>query len=206
MREATPLFMALLLLLPPLISANAGESICTPNWQCTEWGDCINDYQTRMCWTENKACEGTSPHEEQACVSKFKLQGPAGSQQSGEGIPQSLFDITFTLNEQRIEDSKNLALTVTMQNFGAEYVPTRLIYIIYNEGGVGVYSDIDEKRVYVQNDFIKTFDDLTLPKGDYTVSLTVQYAGIVEEFNQPFEIRPSFWFIIRGIVGRGFNQ
>jgi uncharacterized repeat protein (TIGR01451 family) len=41
---------------------------CTPNWQCTEWSECIDDVQTRTCTDLNNCgTEEGKPAESQAC-------------------------------------------------------------------------------------------------------------------------------------------
>lgn len=206
---------------------------CANAWGCAEWGDCINDYQTRTCLLVDTACNAVpAPAEEQACVSDFELEGAAGSQSerlegqsqeqetspsepapeeqsSGaeeEAIPENLFDITFALRSDIIERSQDLSLVVTLQNFGTRYVPARLVYIIYDENGRSVHSDVEETRVYTDQSFIKTFTDLDLNEGNYEITLTVQYAGITEEFSQPFEIRASTWTMIKNLFARGMNK
>ncbi len=43
--------------------------ICTPNWSCTEWSECINNSQTRIC-TDLNSCNDLSdkPSETQSCI------------------------------------------------------------------------------------------------------------------------------------------
>jgi len=50
---------------------NQTESdLCTPNWQCTEWSECINNQQTRLCVDENNcSAELNKPSELQSCIS-----------------------------------------------------------------------------------------------------------------------------------------
>lgn len=48
---------------------NILKKICTPDWQCTSWGKCINGGQWRNCTDFNKCGVATGmPHESQPCA------------------------------------------------------------------------------------------------------------------------------------------
>ena len=44
-------------------------TICEPNWTCSEWSECVDDKQTRVCTDENSCGdESDKPAEEQECT------------------------------------------------------------------------------------------------------------------------------------------
>ncbi len=46
--------------------------VCEENWQCTEWGSCINDEQTRICNDLNNCnTNNNKPEEIQTCISSY---------------------------------------------------------------------------------------------------------------------------------------
>jgi len=62
------IFIILLFLLVCLNIICAEENNCTPNWQCTNWSDCVGEIQIRSCIDPN-SCENDSakPVENQPC-------------------------------------------------------------------------------------------------------------------------------------------
>jgi len=122
-----------------------------------------------------------------------------------ETIPEELFDITFDLEESALAESDKLVVWITLQNFGRRYVPARLVYSVTDNQGEEVYRSFEELRVYTDQSIIKRFDDLILEQGDYTLSMSVEYAGIVEEFSDNFSIETGIFSIIKRFFARLFS-
>jgi len=47
-------------------SSGGGRTICTPDWVCSDWSECIDGLQTREC-NDTKHCGATSPNTEMEC-------------------------------------------------------------------------------------------------------------------------------------------
>lgn len=148
---------------------------CTYKWDCTEWSKCVNRKQTRTC-VNIGTCPGTyrKPAEETNCMPK---------------LPAQLFDITLRLEDDTISDSKELTAWVSFESFGTEPTPADLTYIILDESGNEVYSEIGDVIVYTEEFVIKKFDKLDLEFGKYTLDLLIEYADVTEEFKQDFEVK-----------------
>lgn len=61
---------------------------CITDWDCTDWGECINNTQIRTCYKIDENCyAGTAPEETQPCtpnaIISQKINGTAG--QNGTG-------------------------------------------------------------------------------------------------------------------------
>ncbi len=122
-----------------------------------------------------------------------------------ETIPEELFDITFDLEESVLGESDKLVVWITLQNFGRRYVPARLIYSVTDNKGKEVYRSFEELRVYTDQSIIKRFDDLVLEQGDYTLKMSVEYAGIVEEFSDNFSVETGIFSVIKRFFARLFK-
>jgi len=107
-------------------------------------------------------------------------------------VPEELFDITFDLEQNSLSKSDKLVVWVTLQNFGKRYVPARVIYTVTDETQTEVYKEFEEIRVYTDESIIKQFDNMVLEEGDYSLTMKVEYAGIVEEFSQDFAVETGF--------------
>ncbi len=50
------------------------EETCIASTTCREWGDCINDHQTKVCISVNEDCSESETTEEQECVTENPFQ------------------------------------------------------------------------------------------------------------------------------------
>ena len=58
-----------LILVLSICSISAQENNCTPDWQCTEWSECIGKTQIRSCVDFNTCANNLpKPVEEQSCI------------------------------------------------------------------------------------------------------------------------------------------
>jgi len=162
-----------------------GEETCSE--ECTEEESC-----SESCSTDDEGVESC----EETCETSESCEEvcEAGEESCEEvceevcEVPDELFDITFDLEQNSLSKSDKLVIWVTLQNFGKRYVPARMIYTVTDETGVEVYKKFEEIRVYTDESIIKQFDDMVLEEGDYVLSMSVEYAGIVEEFSDDFSI------------------
>jgi len=201
---------------------------CKAQWECSVWGDCINDYQTRSCENLKPTCSGEKPEERNSCgsgveqleeveetipeepipeeevIEEVPEEEPIPEEVTGEvpeevieevpeeesieEIPEELLDASIMLEENIISRSEDLTVRVFLESFGRKFVSARLIYIILDSEGNSIYSSFDESRVYTERVMTKRFEDLDLGEGEYTLNVNIEYAGILEEFDQRFEI------------------
>lgn len=248
---------------------------CEISWDCSSWGDCINNYQTRSCTPLDGSCSLTSvPEEKQACSVAEQITETVASEetanettQSSENvavaqttlnettpslsetptedtatidqntpstdgtalpsessatidtpltqpetnvdvqspIPEQLFDISFNLQDPTISPSDTLEVITSLENFGTEPVPARLIYTIYDLNNTIVYTEYEETRVYTDFALIKKLGGLKLIPGKYTLRLSVEYSGKTESFDQIFTVETSFQERIKNWFGFFFG-
>lgn len=200
---------------------------CKAQWECSVWGDCINDYQTRSCENLKPTCSGEKPEERNSCepgveqleeieetleeilenetVSEEVIEEvieeeiiPEGPiEETSEQVPEELLDASITLEENVISSSEDLTARVFLESFGRKFVSARLIYVILDSEGNSVYDSFEETRIYTERVVTKRFDDLDLEEGNYVLNVNIEYAGILEEFDQSFELKASFFKEIR---------
>jgi hypothetical protein len=195
-------------------SVSCGEwGDCINNYQavtCITTDEVCNkhtDIKTRDCVPENfsvsnsavtsnntrGASENASPSEiippESTSAEATSPSEPATTEAiPNETVPEQLFDITFDLEQTILGKNDKLVVWVTLQNFGTQYVPARLIYTIKDKTGNEIYKEIEETRVYTNQFIVKTFDNLVLEDGEYTLSMNLEYSGIVEKFSKNFSV------------------
>jgi len=121
-----------------------------------------------------------------------------------EEIPEELLDASITLEENVISDSESLTARVFLESFGRKFVSARLIYIILNSEGNSVYSSFEETRIYTERIVTQRFDGLDLEEGEYILNVNIEYAGILEEFNQSFEVKDSTLKKVREFFSKNF--
>ncbi len=169
-------------------SSSSGTSICRYNsnfdWDCTEWGECIEGFQTRNC-LENNNCGNDygRPSTKRSCTIPIK-------EKEEETIPEKLFDITFEIKETILENAQDLESITTFESFGKVPTVVNLIFSIYDENQNKVYEKETELVVETE-DFLNWYyyeiDDLE--PGKYTAFLHTTYGdNVSDEFIQKFEI------------------
>ena len=78
---------------PHIFIKKISEAICTEDWSCTEWTDCVNETQTRTCNDLNNCgTEKDKPEEEQYCEI-LELENGSSTLEKNESI-------VFTCSEQ----------------------------------------------------------------------------------------------------------
>jgi len=203
---------------------------CKANWECDDWGDCINSYQTRSCENLKPTCSGEKPDERNSCESRVESteeeveEEPVeeiiteeevieeevieeeSTEETSEQIPEELLDVSIMLEENVISSSEDLIVRVFLESFGRKFVSARIIYTILDSEGNSVYGSFDERRIYTERVVTKKFDDLDLKEGDYILNVNIEYAGILEEFDQIFEIRDVPFKEIRAFFSKIFRR
>jgi hypothetical protein len=86
-----------------------------------------------------------------------------------------LFDIEVRVTEQTIYSPTDLAATVQLTNFGEGTSHVRLFYSIQNATGTEFHTAIDEKIIETNEIISKTFPNLNIPEGYYTIYTTIYY-------------------------------
>lgn len=106
-------------------------------------------------------------------------------------IQFSLFDITFDLEEDVIENEEELQSVVTFTSFGNIPTPVDLNFMIRDESGKDVYRETTDLTVLTEEVLRWDYDNLgTLSPGTYTAVLQTFYGdNVFDEFTQEFEVR-----------------
>ncbi|MCH7850522.1 MAG: LamG domain-containing protein, partial [Nanoarchaeota archaeon] len=120
-------------------------------------------------------------------------------------IPEELLDITFDLEENSLNSADKLIVWISLQSFGKNYIPARLVYIIEDVNKIEIYREFEEIRIYSEVSIIKKFEGLSLDSGDYTLIFHVEYSGIVEEFRSKFTIKTGVFNLIGSWVKELFG-
>ncbi len=204
------------------------EKVCESSKECDDWGDCINDYQTRICIKTKKDCETLEEIEEKDCGEEQEVDEESTSEEeveeeveesseadldeaeseeeeTEEEPPEELFDITFNLEESFLKDSRDLITWVTLESFGTKSTPTRLIYIIRDSKGNEVEKKIDELKVVTEETVVREFEDLDLSNGEYNIELILEYGGVKDSFERRFSVRKSFFDSVKEWLGGLFE-
>lgn len=102
-----------------------------------------------------------------------------------------LFDILVQVTEHTIYSSTDLTAMVELTNFGEGTTHVRLFYSIKDKNNTELYTSIDEKIIETNEIIIKTFPNLDLPQGYYTIQTTIYYGDNQEAESQDyFTIQP----------------
>lgn len=111
-------------------------------------------------------------------------------QEKGEaGIPDSLLDISFNIEEHSIENVNDLLGRVSFSNFGESSTSVDLTFIIKDEKGEEIYRGKENVTVYTGEVMAKKFEDLNLSPGKYSIDLeTIYDSDVSDKFSQDFEI------------------
>jgi nitrous oxidase accessory protein len=139
------------------------DSDCKRQWECTSWSECNDELQYRTCVEKNTACDSPKPIEERGC---------------GKGRKDALFDILVDLPRQELKIGEKPLASITLINLGVEgIVKAVLQYKISDDSGNVVYEETEIQDVDTQLEFIKTFDDLELEEGRYSLLVDLSYDG-----------------------------
>ena len=114
---------------------------------------------------------------------------PAESFTPVSELPSQLFDIALIVDETKLTQASDLFARVTFISFGREETPVQMTFTIIDENGKEYYRSIDKTTIQTEGVFNKTFKDLILAKGKYTLVLNTLYnTNVKDEFKQDFEV------------------
>ena len=109
-------------------------------------------------------------------------------------VPEQLFDIALSLDEPTIASAKELIARLTFENFGQEPTPVDVTFVVLDATGEEVYRDEGTREdITVETEAVltKTFDDLALYSGTYTLLVQTRYdVDVVDEFTVAFTVTP----------------
>jgi len=104
-------------------------------------------------------------------------------------LPSQLFDIALIVDQTKLTKAADLFARVTFISFGREDTPVEMTFTVIDEDGKEYYRSIDKTTIQTEGVFNKTFPDLILAKGKYTLVLNTLYnTNVRDEFKQVFEI------------------
>jgi len=114
---------------------------------------------------------------------------PAENFVPASSLPSQLFDIALIVDQTQINNASDLIARVTFISFGKENTPVEMIFTIIDENGKEYYRSNDKTIIQTEGIFNKTFKELILAKGKYTLVLnTIYNTNIRDEFKQVFEV------------------
>ena len=109
--------------------------------------------------------------------------------------PFELFDIMMTLESPVLKKSNNLVAVISFISFGNVPTPVDLTYVVLDSSETQVYSEKSGITVQTGEVIRKSFENLNLPPGDYTLVLTTVYGeDVTDEFRQAFSVEESVSF------------
>lgn len=120
----------------------------------------------------------------------------------GEVFPLALFDIHVKLSEDTLSSGDTLISSVMFENFGQAPTPVDMFFLITDETGKIYDSSKGSAVVETESVFIKKFEDLNLPPGNYTFNVNTRYnVNIEDDFRIPFIVRSDvyLWWIVSGV-------
>ena len=114
---------------------------------------------------------------------------PAESFTPVSQLPSQLFDIALIVDETKLTKAADLFARVTFISFGREDTPVEMTFTVIDENGKEYYRSVDKTTIQTEGVFNKTFKDLILAKGKYTLVLNTLYnTNVKDEFKQDFEV------------------
>src|SRR3989338_2517727 len=145
---------------------------CNYNWDCTPCSICSENVQIRLCKNIG-TCVGneSKPIEEMQCS-------------------ESLFDIGLRLGLTDLIDKNNLKFNINLtEMIGVEKIDVHIKYLIIDENGYEVFSQIETKAIEKNLFYEKTLDNLNLVNGDYILRVDILYGNLQRAFaEQKFAI------------------
>jgi len=129
-------------------------------------------------------------------VYSFEYEPEASRTTSNILVPDSLFDISFVLDDSLIEDASELTSITTFESFGKVPTTVFLVFIILDEYGKSIYMENFSIDVETEDVLFWDYEGVDeLSDGKYVALLeTVYDVNIRDEFSQDFEVKSEFSF------------
>jgi hypothetical protein len=188
-------------------SSGGGGVSCTYNkdydWACSAWSACSGGKQTRTCKDTNNCGKATGrPATEQTCqeVANTNL---INTNPIDTGANKALFDINAEIMAGSESDSGNLALKLSLINFGSSGpVDANLEYTISDSKGVIVRHYTKIIPITLQAEILDMINTTGLQAGKYTLNIKLTYAGQVA----PANTEKVFYIGGTGLLDRIFGN
>lgn len=115
-----------------------------------------------------------------------------------DNLPLRLFDVLLTVESNIINKSSDLVARTEFTSFGTEPTLVKLDYRIEDSSHKTVFTESVEAIVETEKIITKTFPNLNIGNGKYSLILTTTYGkNVVDEFRHEFEVKiPSYTTII----------
>ncbi|MBR9705063.1 hypothetical protein GOV12_06640 [Candidatus Pacearchaeota archaeon] len=141
-------------------------------FNCSDWSDCIDKKQTRICESNIDSCEDEIPDIERNCKIKDKKKN---------NIKEILFDVNLRIVNDELVLGKDLQAIIGLLNIGVPgKVNAKLDYYLYDSNDKLIYSEVEVVPVETQIEFIKNLKDLDLGLGEYRLKVELSYLGQTE--------------------------
>jgi len=147
---------------PITSSSTGGGTSCKYIWDCGSWSICSPDgKQTRTCKNIG-TCTGEEgkPIEERNCS-------------------EALFDVKLKLGQLELTTNESLAFNVNLiQTKSIEKIDVQIKYSIIDKNENEIFSQIETRAIETGIDYRKTFDELKLSPGEYTLRIDIVYGNM----------------------------
>jgi len=155
------------------------------DWNCSDWGECVDGIQTRVCKKYNNCGNSYGkPNESRSC-SRYTS--------SPEKITAKMF-----LENSKISFEDELKLRVDFDSSFLFEKNVKLIYSIFDDKNEKVYTEEDLVLIHGEESIVKSFDNLSLDKGKYKIILSFSYEGKKEGIEENFELLPVRSLVMSG--------
>ena len=103
-----------------------------------------------------------------------------------------LFDIKMDLENAQLLKSEDLRATIAFTSFGKVPTPVNMVFKVFDKDDDAVYAESQSLTVETENVLVKEFPKLNIPSGKYTLVLSTNYNGNVnDDFKQSFEVKDT---------------
>jgi len=116
--------------------------------------------------------------------------GPASDATVASGQrPSQLFDIAMEIDKVEIEKPSDLSTRVIFTSFGTVPTSVKMTFDVLDDLGEIMATSTDSVLIETEKVYSKSFSNLSLPAGNYTLRLTTLYnTDVKDEFYAPFSV------------------
>ncbi len=151
------------------------ETICTEDWNCTGWGNCVDSEQTRACVDSNDCGVEDKPDEEQSCV------------EDGEDVPMSELE---NKRAEVLEKARSVLPEEMLLDFEAMINEATMEELIELEESIDDYVSAVEEFAFVAcGEDMDCFISEVCNLANVTSSFSVNIIGWVQTQSNYLEMR-----------------
>ncbi|MFH1424089.1 MAG: hypothetical protein ABIG20_00225 [archaeon] len=106
--------------------------------------------------------------------------------------PQSILDVSVSLDEPIVAKSSELSLTTELENLQEDPLRVYMTYIVTGETGSEFLNDKSSVTLYTTNTVVKSFNELNVGDGKYQLTFKISYLNYTGDFKYDFEVDANF--------------